>query len=574
MYKTAFQFYSILLFIGIQFTGFSQENFVRNISPHHEKRIDSLFNEWNDPSKPGVIMALLNNNELVYLKSFGSTQLETSKPILRDTRFQLAAMSKHFTAFGILLLEEKGKLSLEDDARNIIKQLSHFNHPIRIIDLLGQSDGIFDFNALKYISGRSDEIKISNQLVLDMVERQKELSFIPGTDFVDAGTSTSILLLAEIIKEVSGKSFADFMREEVFAPIGMKNTLFIESKDSHLTNIANPYIKVDDGFADGEIFDDNYGVTNLFSTIEDLVKWELNMLNPVVGSRALYEKLNAEVILENGRKFAVPQGQLTHGQQYIHMERDLSSTYHLGQYGGYASSMFKFPKPGFISIVLSNNGDDYNGYLGVISSHILLEDVYEEPTVLKAEALPIQPISNQDLEALTGEYWDERGGLYRTIRLKNDTLQYVRNSGYASALYHIGNRRFQMLTGFDDKIFLTFKGEGDSKSMCYEGGGSEQIVFEKFEFKEEVGQWYEAYVGAYYSDLLQVGYSIDYEDGALTIKNLHTAKVKLIRIKDELFNGNQWFMRSIEFQKDDASNVIGFKTRMQEVDGVQFKKVR
>ncbi len=551
----------------------AQENFVSDAAKPWEKQVDSLLSDGRDLSKPGVIMAIINDNKLAYLKSFGAADMENKNPILKDTKFQIGTMARHFTAFAILLLEHQNKLSLKTDARQYLPQLNSLEKPVKIIDLLHQADALYDYSNLRLLLGRPGNFKLSNEDVIRLVGRQKHQNFEPGTDFVDTTTDTSMLLLAEIVSKVSDQSFASYMKEEIFDPIGMTNTVVVESQYGFLENLARPYLQVEGEFVSGDSFDNMYGASNMFSTIEDLVKWEMHMMNPKIGDQRLFKKLNSVVSLKNGKEFQAIQGRLTLGQQYHHYERDLFSTYYTGNYGGYASSMFKFPEQGYAAIVLSNNGEAYNGYYGVIASHIVLKDDYREPAVLDVNSLDVQPITREKLTELIGDYWDQRGGLYRTIALENDTLKYVRNSGRATPLFHLGNNKFQMLTGFDDKIFLQFESSGTQKKMWYQGGEGSPILFENFKFRKENDHWEEPYVGTYYCDVLQVGYDMVYTNGKLVLRNIHTPDIEFIRIKKELFNGNQWFIRSIVFDKDAQENITGFHTVMAELNGLQFRKI-
>lgn len=564
---------AIVLFVSL-FNVQAQENYVNGMTKQQEQQIDSLFSRWGDASKPGVIMAVLNNHKLVYQKSFGSVDIESQQPILKTTKFQLARMSRHFTAFGILLLESQGKISLEDDIKKYITQLPHIKSTIRVIDLLQQSDGLYDYNILNVVSGKPFYPKPSHHDLLRVLAKQKELNFEPGTDFVDFTTDTGILFLTEIIKKVTGKSFAAFMKDEVFAPLGMNNTEFVESQNGALMDLATPYLNIRGKFVHSSTYANVFGTANLFSTLEDLVKWELNLITPKLGNTALLEKLNSVITLKSGKELNTGQGQFTLGQQYGHYERGLYSIYYTGSFGGYASSMFKFPAQGYTAIVLSNNGEDYNGYYGVRASHILLKDEYKEPEEIDISKLAIKSISQKELQKFTGDYWSQSSGAYRTISIQNDTLKYVRNNGRATPLHYLGKNKFQMLVGFDDKIFVTFEVKGKKRTMLYKGGESNPIVFEGFTFVEEKDSEYKDYQGTYYSEMLQVGYDVVFKDKSLFLKNVNNGEIKIIHIKDELFHGNQWFLRSIVFQKDAGGKVTGFKTHMKELEGLLFKKIQ
>lgn len=565
-------FYALVLVLLMFFNiVIAQENYVNRITPVQEKRIDSLFAEFKEISKPGVIMGIIHNNELVYQKSFGASNVASQSPITAQTKFQLAGMARHFTAFGILLLEHQKKLTLSDDARTYIPQLSHFSKPIRILDLLRNSDGLHDYNALKTVSGKPNAFKISGQNVLAIVERLQSSNFDPGTDY--EYTDTGILLLTEVITKVSGMDFKDFMKKEVFEQMEMYNTTFMTSKNSSISNMATSYRRDQDDFVEAETFENIVGVSNLFSTIEDLIKWELHLMNPKPEYREVYRKLNTIVTLENKKEFSISLGKLTMGQQFTHKERGLNSTYHTGQYGGFASSMFRFPDQKYTAIVLSNNGLEYNGYFGVLAAHILLEGQFPEPPSIDVNALDIQPITPSEMKKYTGPYWDQKGGFYRTIQIKNDTLQYVRTNGFVSPLVYLGNHKFQMVLDWDDKIFVTFDPTPRKKRFWFTNGEADPILFEHFVMKPLIKTEVEEYVGTYYSRVLQTGYEISYTNNALVLHSITNEDVILTPIQNELFHGDQWYLRSIKFERNSKQRISGFYTAMSDANGVWFEKL-
>lgn len=549
---------------------YGQENYTHTLTTSQEKQIDSLFVDYGDPNKPGVIMAILHNNQLVYQKSFGSAAITPNTPITKETKFQLAVMAKHFTAYAILLLEQQQKLSVDDPLYTYVPELANLPSSIRLKDLLRNSDGLHDYNALKRIAGKSNDVGMSNADIIKVLKNVTSYNFEAGKDY--EYTDTGMILLTEVIKKVTGVKFSEFMRKEVFEPAGMMNTLFVDTKNTVPINVAIPYVNRNDQYVRGKILDHVYGVSNFFSTIEDLVKWEQRILNAKGQENGrLLIKLNELVALDTGRRFRTSLGNLTYGQQFEHKERGLSSTYHTGSYSGYASSMFRFPDQNYAAIVLSNNGLEYNGYFGVLAAHILLEDQFTEPTSIDINTLDIKPITSQELQKYAGNYWDQKGGFYRKLEVKNDTLHYVRTNGYVSPLVHLGNHKFQMVLDWDDKIFITFS--TDYKTFDFVNGEAEPIRFERFVWNEITEDKAKAYVGTYYCEDLQIGYDIAFQNNQLIMKSIHNEDVVLTPIMKELFHGDQWYMRSITFKRNPKNSVLGYYTSMSDLNGVWFKRI-
>jgi CubicO group peptidase (beta-lactamase class C family) len=146
------------------------------------KGIDDIFADWNKPDTPGAAVAVVRNGEIVYKKGYGTANLEYGVPITGDTVFHVASVSKQFTAMALVLLEQDGKLSLEDDIRKHLPELPGYGRTITIRNLLQHTGGISDqWQTLALAGWRLGDV-ITQRQILRMLFRQKELNFPPGTE--------------------------------------------------------------------------------------------------------------------------------------------------------------------------------------------------------------------------------------------------------------------------------------------------------------------------------------------------------------------------------------------------------
>lgn len=177
--RTTFKFITYLLLVLNAITAYAQ-NISEEINIHHiATKIDSLLSHYN-VNEPGVAIGLVQNNQLIYEKYFGMANLDYEIPIHKGTSFHVASVSKQFTAFAILLLEDEGKLSLDDDIRIYLPEMHEFEPKITIAHLLNHTSGLKDKYNLLRLSGWTLDDVITNEQVLELIFNQKTLNFKPN----------------------------------------------------------------------------------------------------------------------------------------------------------------------------------------------------------------------------------------------------------------------------------------------------------------------------------------------------------------------------------------------------------
>ena len=528
--------------------------------------IDQLFDRFNRKDHPAVAMAALYQGEVVYMKAFGSEQLDPMAPATIDTKFQLAGLSKHFTAFAMLLLEEKGHISLEDDIRKYLPELPEYPEIITIDHLMSMTSGLPDFWTLKRIAGWREGDVFTQTHALDLI-RRSEPAFAPGEDYIYS--NTDLLLMAEIIASVSDQSFANFLKDQLFDPLGMSNTIVKEDHEQFIPQVAHSYEASTEGFRTSPV---NYGIagpTNIYSTVADLAKWELNLMNPTIGSQALVEKLYTPSTLNSGQTMNPLFGQLTYGQQLYHRERGIMEAYQTGSLGGYASAIFKFMDHNLTTIVLSS-GIPYSGFLGMQTANLYLTEQFTEPEEIDYQSLPFLELSTEQLVKHTGRYWNHQAGYLRTITLVKDTLRYVRGDGRSSALLPLSENTFQMYVPGDEHITVTFRDNHQSREMAFVFGESDPIVSTLIPAYDVSADELATYTGTYYCPTLQISYELQLSGTTLIAQNNKAGSITLSPVSEGLFEGDQWFFSGIRFD----ANKQSFTINTEEVRGLRFEKIQ
>ncbi len=537
------------------------------------KNLDKVFSEWdNTTNKLGVAGGLLKDGKVVYLKGFGSADLNHEIPVNEDTKFQIGAMAKQFTAFAILLLEDQGKLSLSDDVRKYITGLPDFGHKITIKHLLSQSSGLHDFMALKEIAGWREKDIFTQKDALDFIFQQKKLDYEPGTKF--SQTTSGFILLAEVVKQVTGQTLAEFSQEHIFQPLKMNNTLFCDDHEMIIPNVAISYQTTKNGFKHNPINYSIVGTTNLYTSVADMSRWYLNFENPKVGSKKLIEKLKSPVTLNDGKTtFKPTSGRLIYGQQYEHTERGLPKIWTFGLEGGYASNIFIFPGQKVTSFVIGNN-IRYNGGLAMDMAEEVLGVAFPEPENIDFTKVKSIKMTPQQLEAFSGFYWDNERSAVRRFFVKNDTLIF-QNLAIANEikLIPISENTFQLMIEDDTDNTVKFRKEGDKMKMIYTYGKSDEYVYEAYKPIVLSVTDLSAFTGTFYNKELKALYTLSQNEKGLFTSNKNQPVISFTPVQTDLFLISVRSFGGIRFVRDKQQKIIGFYINSDRIKNLFFEKI-
>src|SRR5262245_37868897 len=185
-------------------------------------KVDALFASYDKPGSPGCALGVIKDGKLIYTRGYGIANLEHNIPNGSQIVYDIGSDSKQFTAASALLLAAQGKLSLEDDVRKYIPELPTYQKPITIRHLLHHTSGLRDYAALFGLAGINTDDVSTEDDALKMIVRQKALNFTPGDEWLYS--NSGYFLLSIIVKRACGKTLAEFAKEQIFDPLGMKST--------------------------------------------------------------------------------------------------------------------------------------------------------------------------------------------------------------------------------------------------------------------------------------------------------------------------------------------------------------
>ena len=202
---------TIFLFLLISMTITSSAS--ASIKPDLTSQVDELFTVYDSYDRPGAAVAVIQNGEIVYQNGFGMADLERSVTITPDSVFEIGSISKQFTAMCLMLLENDGKLTLDDNIRKYIPEMPEYDRQITLRHLLHHTSGVRDVETLIPLAGMHWFNYYSDVQMLELIMRQKGLNFPPGEQFLYS--NSGYVLLAQVVSRVSGQSLREFAQKRI-----------------------------------------------------------------------------------------------------------------------------------------------------------------------------------------------------------------------------------------------------------------------------------------------------------------------------------------------------------------------
>jgi CubicO group peptidase (beta-lactamase class C family) len=379
-------------------------------------KVDKLFAGVDKKDSPGAAVLVIQGGKVVHRRGYGAADLEHDIPITPSTVFDIASVSKQFCGLAVAMLIKEGKLSLDDDVHKHLPWVPDFKKKITIDHLLHHTSGIRDWPGTLALAGWSFEDVLSFEHILKMVRHQRELNFAPGSRHMYSNTGYN--LLAAVVQEVTGKTFRQWTEENIFDPLGMKDTHFQDDHDEVVKNRARSYRRRGSGFRCVGNQLTAVGSSSLFTTIDDLSKWILNFETRKVGGEAI-DLMHQRGVLNNGKQIGYAFG------LGIGSYRGLETVRHGGSWAGFRTHLVRFPKERFAVVVLENLAGANAGRHAMQIADIYLGDkaAAAKPASRRSRgARPAAAPKVRQLEDYLGDYYSEELSTACTVALRKGKL--------------------------------------------------------------------------------------------------------------------------------------------------------
>lgn len=301
--------------------------------------IDRLFADYSASGMPGASVMVIREGKPILTRSYGLARLDEAVPVTRASNFRLASVTKQFTATAILMLVDRGRLSFDDTLRRHYPQYPPFADDITIRHLLQHTSGIEDYEP---IYGDPFPEQIRDRGVLELLSATEGTYFEPGSEYRYSNSAYAIL--ATLIEDLSGQTYADFLRENIFEPLGMSNTVAFVKGQTTVTDRAYGYA-VSEGevdYADQSSWSAVLGDGGVYSSVEDLFTWDQALYDNDLLPPMLWAEAWTPGLENYGFGWRIDE---YGGHRRIH---------HSGSTSGFRNFMQRFPDLGLTIIVLTN----------------------------------------------------------------------------------------------------------------------------------------------------------------------------------------------------------------------------
>lgn len=518
-----------------------------------EGKVDAIFSRWSTPTTPGCAAGVAIGGKIALERAYGMADLEHDVPNAPDTIFEAGSVSKQFTAAAVLLLAREGKLSLDDPARKYVPELPDYGAPLAIRHMLQHTSGLRDWGSVAGLAGWPRTTRAHTHAhVLDIVSRQRALNFQPGTDW--SYSNTGYNLAAIIVSRVSGESFAEFSRKQIFEPLGMTRTSWRDDHTRIVKGRAVAYAQTRDGFRINMPFEDVHGNGGLLTTVGDLLRWNENFVEPRVGGADFVREQQRPGRFRDGREHDYALG------LYIGEYKGVREVSHSGSTAGYRAFLTRFPDQHVSVAVLCNVS---TGNAGEYAQQVA--DLYLAGSLKPAPAPTPVTLSGAELDARAGLYRSAKTGDPFLVVHDKETLRVEDRP----ALTALSASRFRMGTGDMIVEFGAETGGRPATLRVVRSNGTADGYERVAPVKPDAAQLAEL-AGVYASDEAEATLTVVADGGTLKVKRRPDATMPLEPLYADAFAAP---FGTVRFHRDAAGRVTQLSVAQGRVWDIRFLRL-
>lgn len=465
-------------------------------TPDLTARIDALFSKWDRPDSPGAIVAVARAGETLHARAYGMADLEHGIALTPGTVSESGSVAKQFTAAAVVLLAQRGRLSLDDSIRRHLPELpAELAEGITVRMLLNHTSGLRDIHGLFDLLGRPSYSSFhDNAEVLRVMSRQRRLNFEPGTEYLYC--NAAYILATVLVQRASGQEFGAFCQEHLFTPRGMTDTRWRQDFSAVIRGRATGYAPAAaGGFRIDTPYSNLVGNGGLLTTVGDLLRWNASLDHATGEWAEVVRLLQTPSRLKDGRILDYGLG-LAIGEQAGTLEIS-----HSGATSGYRTFLTRFPQH-HVSIALLANRSDFNP--GAVAQS-LARLVLDLPSPKPAH----HAVTANDLASHGGLYHCARTDEFVTLRARDGNLQVdnttLRPTGPGTFVSPGGRATYAFAAGMPRRLTVTTT--------------NATLDFDPVTPARPSPDDLAAYAGKYHSEELDVTHTVAVRDGKLTVSH-------------------------------------------------------
>jgi CubicO group peptidase (beta-lactamase class C family) len=494
----------------------------QSLTPIEINKVDEIFSQYAKPDSPGCALGIYRNGAIVYSHGYGMASLELGVPITPQTVFDIGSTSKQFTAFSILLLQQQGKLSVNDDIRKFLPEMPDYGKPITLHHLMTHTSGLRDYAGLFDLAGIPEQNLTNDQDAVDLIVRQKALNFMPGEEW--DYSNSGFFLLSQAVNRVTGKTLRDFDQENIFRPLGMTSTQIFNDHTQVIPHRASGYNYDDERKTFGVEMSnfEQTGDGSVQTSVEDLQRWDENYYTAKLGGPELIRQMQIVGKLNNGKEHTYAAG------LEISSYRGQPVVSHGGAWAGYRAELMRFPKQHTSVAILCNVAQSMPTVRAYRIADIILANVLapvpaaeQQADQKKDAAVTVAP---DVLKGYSGIYKNSKEE-YQRIEFKNGKLWLAE---YGLELIPKSPTLFRTNLGAGTVSF-------SDKGMVFALAEENPSEFKKLE--THAPQDLAQFTGDYYSAELDAVWQLQRKDGQLTahVKHSDSPAMTLLPVDENTF---------------------------------------
>jgi CubicO group peptidase (beta-lactamase class C family) len=513
-------------------------------------RIAELIPEAVNDTTPGLVIGVVVEDELWYAQGFGLANLSYGIPNDPKMVYNIGSVSKQFLGYAFAMLHVEGKLNLDDPVSKYLEDWPEFDEVVTLRQLLSHTSGYREAYTMSSLAGRAVGVdRITKDECLEVVRRQPELEYSPGSQFTY--NSTAYVILSKVLEEVTETPADIWVTENMLKPLGLNDTQIESEVGEVIKNAAESYYFENGLYINSKSNRAIFGAGDICTSVLDLMKWMKNYKTAEVGGEEVNQVFLETFELTDGSDSKYALG------IFVDEYRGAKRYRHAGSHESFITQLTYFPEYDLGIAMVSNYGRS-----GVFSdtqiADLLLEE-YLEP--IEEENVKAIKVKTARLMELEGFYMADDYSDWVDLVMVDDTLTVDRRNKLlpiSKFEFAVLNRNKNMTVNQGaDPSYLTFSDEPQRR-------------YEKAEkWEPSIGEL-KLLEGQYWCEELEALYHMEVADSSLVISSRWKDPITLNPIYEELFSSNQGF--NLRMIRNDVGEIEGFRIDSRRTKNVVFKK--
>lgn len=524
--------------------------------------VDSIFADRADMTAPGALVIVMKGNKHILSKSYGSSNIAFGLPFNENTIFPLPGFTEQLVVFSLLQLEQKGLLNLKDPVNKYFPEFG-FENQVSLSHLLNHSSGLPVIGSLRLMAGWNFSDPFTQD---DFLNLTKKFTGDLKPDVAFSHNHTGIRILMMVVEKVSKMDLAEYVSTNIFAPLGMTNT-FIKNKDvPENKNMSVGYNPTDNGFQKASSTEFAIFCPTAYSTQQDFEKWMLNVQTRAFEG-AIMERLDQALMADGKLQERVNRAYCI-GQHQYYKFLGQDEFYFMDVAEGHSWKWIRLKQSELSILAISNWNASVSSKVNTIA-RLMTPPTPSTPEVATSETTPIQ-LSEKELQAYTGFFWDDRYLFTTQISIKDGSLYYEDlHNGWNFALTPLSKTLFES-PPWNKVEFSDLDGQKKLKLILRDGRELPSNGYDPNIIKVKD---YPRFTGTYTSDKLNAFYKVVVVDNRLFLRRSRKPDLELIPIGYNKFRADEIDFRVIEFQEDKQQSIQQMTISNTVIKDVKFRKI-